>query len=202
MDTVKLSFFLGDTAMLSFFLGRYWRSYSFFADNFSNTTMFLFKLLRDADLLSFVFGGKASMSSWLFLRFLFRKQKSKQLSSLMLLFFVCANLCCSRKSSHQQKENRKEKMVVSFIAFTLFSSLAFFFWREKKKVYRKNEEKQRYTQKTCLVVEHVPLFIQQTHEEKKTFFLRLGIENKEKKNSAVSKKQQLILKHKKVGKNT
>ena len=95
-------------------------------------------------------------------------------------------------------------MVVSFLAFTCSLQFLFFFLKRKKKGIsdRKNEEKQRYTQKTCLVVEHVPLFIQQTHEEKKTFFLRLGIENKEKKNSAVSKKQQLILKHKKVGKNT
>ena len=117
-------------------------------------------------------------------------------------FFCLWQSLLFKKEFSPEKGKQRENGCFLF-SFYLFSSISlFFFWREKKKVYRKNEEKQRYTQKTCLVVEHVPLFIQQTHEEKKTFFLRLGIENKEKKNSAVSKKQRLILKHKKVGKNT
>jgi hypothetical protein len=76
----------------------------------------------------------------------------------------------------------------------LFSSLAFFFFfeEEKKKLYRKIKEKKtlyRYP-KNCLLVRCVSLLIQQTHKQKKPFFLRLGIENKEKKNFAVSKKQR------------
>ena len=117
-------------------------------------------------------------------------KKSKQLSSLMLLFFVCANLCCSRKSFHQQKENRKEKMVVSFIAFTLFSSLAFFFLKRKKKRYIAKTKK-----KTLYLVNSTNPW-----RKKKTFFVRLGIEDKEKKNFAVSKKQGLYWGTKKLEK--
>jgi hypothetical protein len=52
-----------DTAMLSFFLGDTEEVIHFLLTTSVILPMFSFKLLRDADLLSFVFGGKASMSS-------------------------------------------------------------------------------------------------------------------------------------------
>jgi hypothetical protein len=52
-----------DTAMLSFFLGDTEEVIHFLLTTSVILAMFSFKLLRDADLLSFVFGGKASMSS-------------------------------------------------------------------------------------------------------------------------------------------
>ena len=62
----------------------------------------------------------------------------------------------------------------------LFSSLAFFFLKRKKK-FAKTKKKKCYSPKTGISVKCVPLLSQQTHKENKTFFVRLGIENKEKK---------------------
>ena len=156
----------------------------------------------------FFFGGKHKLTT--FLRFLFRKQKfqccqQKKQATLVVdvaFFCLCQSLLFKEEFSPAKGKPEREN-VVSFIAFTLFSLLAFFFFEEKtkKKGISQKRRKKRYTQKTCLLGECVSLLIKQTHEEKKTFFVRFGIENKEKKNFAVSKKP-LIQKHKKVGKNT
>ena len=169
-----------DTAMLSFFLGDTEEVIHFLLTTSVMLPMFSFKLLRDADLLSFFFffGGKHKLTT--FLRFLFRKQnfqccQQKKQATLVVdvaFFCLCQSLLFKEEFSPAKGKQRENGCVLQ--SLYLFSSLAFFFFfeEEKKKLYRKIKEKKtlyRYP-KNCLLVRCVSLLIQQTHKQKKPFF--------------------------------